>query len=297
MVYRFIDKYKETFGVRWLIRHFGISSNAYYNYRKQRKAEYYKRKEHVYKEIVQLYKLSGGIIGYRSMKIFLARKGIVLSANTIHKYMNKDLKLKATTARNTPYNSNEYRYKIFPNLVAQQFNIREKNKVWCTDFTYIRLANGHMRYNCTIIDLYDRSVVASCNSKQINTLLALQTLRQALQNEHPANGLILHSDRGCQFSSFDFSFYCYCHGIVQSMSRAGYPYDNAPMERFYNTFKNELIYRNTFTNEALFDQKVKEYIFIWYNQIRPHSHNSGLTPYEARYNLHNAPFCDKLSHE
>ena len=66
------------------------------------------------------------------------------------------------------------------------------------------------------------------------------------------------------------------------MSKAGCPYDNAPMERFYNTFKNELIYQNTYYNEESLDEAVNKYVFLWYNHIRPHSHNGGLTPFEAR---------------
>lgn len=65
------------------------------------------------------------------------------------------------------------RNKIFPNLLKQNFKADAKNKIWCIYFTYIRLANGKMRYNCTIIDLYDRSAVASLNSSYINAELAI----------------------------------------------------------------------------------------------------------------------------
>ena len=139
-----------------------------------------------------------------------------------------------------------------------------------------------MRYNCSIIDLHERIVVSSVNSKYINTDLALEALELALLTEKPTEGLILHSDQGTQFTSWDFVDYCKEKRIVQSMSKAGCPYDNAPMERFYNTFKNELIYQNTYYNEESLDEAVNKYVFLWYNHIRPHSHNGGLTPFEAR---------------
>jgi putative transposase len=66
------------------------------------------------------------------------------------------------------------------------------------------------------------------------------------------------------------------------MSKVGCPYDNAPMERYFNTFKNELIKRNKFTTEESFDEAVNRYSFVWYNHIRPHTFNGGLTPFEAR---------------
>lgn len=113
---------------------------------------------------------------------------------------------------------------------------REKNHVWCTDFSYLFLSNGTMRFNCTILDLYDRSVIASENEKCITNKLTVRTLEKTIQSSgcNPKN-LTLHSDQGSQFTSLEFVSYCRDHGITQSMSRAGYPYDHAPMERYYNT--------------------------------------------------------------
>ena len=196
--------------------------------------------------------------------------------------MNKNLNLHAIVMRKRPKYGKEIKNKMFPNLINQKFNVPTKNKIWCTDFTYRRLANGKMCYNCSIIDLFDRSVVASVNFNHINTKLAINTLSKAIKSEKPPKGLILHSDQGCQFASVAFVDFCKTKGIVQSMSRTGCPYDNAPMERFYNTFKSELIYRNSFHSEASLDQATLKYIFVWYNHIRPHTYNNGLTPFEVR---------------
>lgn len=97
MVYRFIDKYKTEFGLRWLLRKFRIYPNAYYNYLKNRKAEYIKEKERIYEAIKSIYYNNGRIIGHRWMVIFLARKNIFISKTTAHKYMNKELNLHAVT--------------------------------------------------------------------------------------------------------------------------------------------------------------------------------------------------------
>lgn len=107
--------------------------------------------------------------------------------------------------------------KIFPNILKQNFTADAKNKIWCTDFTYIRLSNGKMCYNCTIIDLYDRCAVASLASSYINTELAIDTLKRAIKNEKPDFGLILHSDQGCQFMSWRFVNFCKSKIIIQSM--------------------------------------------------------------------------------
>ena len=108
--------------------------------------------------------------------------------------MNKDLKLHAVTFKKKPKYIRGERNKIFPNMLKQNFNIAEKNKVWCTDFTYIKMKNGAMRYNCTIIDLANREAVATQNSKYITSNLAINILNKAIEREKPNKGLVLHSD-------------------------------------------------------------------------------------------------------
>ena len=174
-----------------------MAPNVCYNYLKDNKAGYRNHKQKVYEEIKSIYYNNNRIIGHRGMKIFLARKGIYLSKTTVHRYMNQELNLHAATVRKKRTYVHGEKNKIFPNLLKQNFTADAKNKIWCTDFTYIRLSNGKMRYNCTIIDLYDRSVVASLNSDHLNTELAVDTLKRAISNEKPGAGLLLHSDQGC----------------------------------------------------------------------------------------------------
>ncbi|WMJ77211.1 MULTISPECIES: DDE-type integrase/transposase/recombinase [unclassified Sedimentibacter] len=139
-----------------------------------------------------------------------------------------------------------------------------------------------MRYNCTIIDLYDCSVVATLNDSHITAGLAINTLKIALKRYKPGKGIILHSDQGTQFTSKDFNEFCIKYHIQQSMSRADCPYDNAPMERFYNTLKNEHFNLYSFRSQAELDKGIYDFIYVKYNHLRPHSYNNGLTPYAAR---------------
>lgn len=220
------------------------------------------------------------------MKIFLAREELIYSKTTVHKYMNTELKLKSVVMRKKPAYLKGTVHKVFPNLIKRSFTVEKPNKVWCTDFTYMSLSNGSKRYNCTILDLYDRSVMATLNGKEITSELAIRTLELALKSNKPSiEGLILHSDQGSQYTSKEFREFCSTNKIIQSMSKAGCPYDNAPMERYYNTFKNELIHLFHFRNDELLDRAVYDYSYSWYNHLRPHSFNQGLTPFEARYRV------------
>jgi len=154
-------------------------------------------------------------------------------------------------------------HKSFPNLLNQHFEVTEKHKAWCTDFTYLFLSNGSLRYICTIIDLYDRSAVASETEKWITSGLAVQTLDRALKSQKvkPKN-LVLHSDQGCQFASLGFVLCCRKHGVRQSMSRAGCLYDNAPMERCFNSLKAELISRFAFNTGEEPEHAIAEYAYL-----------------------------------
>ncbi len=186
--------------------------------------------------------------------------------------------------RKKPGYKKGHAHRIFPNLLNQNFEVDKPNKVWCTDFTYLYLSNGNVRYNCTIIDLYDRSVVASENDRWISTDLAIRTLEKVISLTGVKPGeVILHSDQGSQFTSYEFTRYCKDVGIQQSMSNAGCPYDNAATERYYNTLKSELIYQYSFDTTGEMDYAVSEFAYNWYNQVRPHAHNGYKTPFEKRY--------------
>ncbi len=186
----------------------------------------------------------------------------------------KELELKSIVRRKKLGYRKGSAHKVFPNLIDQTFSAERPNQIWCVDFTYIYLKGGEVRYNCTIIDLYDRSVVVTVNGKHITTELALRALIIALKRHKPSRGLIFHSDQGSQFTSKEFVHFCEAHFIQQSMSRAGCPYDNAPIERYFNTLKHELIRLFEFKTEQKLDIAVTDFAYGWYN--------GGLTPATAR---------------
>ena len=286
--YRFIQKYHDIFGVRWLLRRLNICPNAYYNYLKDRKSEYHATKRKILAEIRKIYHDHGGVDGYRSMRVFLEHKNIRLSAPTVHKYMNKELGLLAIVRRKKANQQMGKSHKVFPNLIQQNFTADEINQKWCTDFTYLYLTDGSMRYNSSILDLHDRSIVASITDKQITSDLAIRTLKKAIKSQRTIKeNLILQSDQGSQYTSKEFTEFCKKAGVTQSMRRSGCPYDNAPMERYYNTLKNELTNLHHYHNDEELNQAVSEFAYIWYKHVRPHSYNDYRTPFEARYGIRN----------
>lgn len=210
-------------GKRWLFRKFGISPNGYYNFLQDRKADYRKKKVAVMLKITEIYHGANGVPGYRMMSDLLTPFGYRYCTATIYKYM-MELGLRSVVRRKKPGYKKGQANKVFPNLVNQNFDVDKPNKRWCTDFTYLYLADGTTRYNCTIIDLHDRSVLASLNGSQITASLAVETLKIAIKRHRRGKGLILHSDQGSQFTSKEFNDFCSNVSIQQSMSGAGCPY-------------------------------------------------------------------------
>ena len=201
--------------------------------------------------------------------------------------MNKEMQLRSITRKRKPNYEYGKPHKVFKNKLNQQFYAEKINQKWCTDFTYLFLTDGSKRYNCTIIDLYDRSVVASITDKNITAELAKRTLQKAIDSQKGINPkkLLLHSDQGSQYTSKEFTDFCEELGVEQSMSKAGYPYDNAPMERYFNTLKTNLIYHHYYHTEKELYTAVEEFAYIEYNHLRPHSYNKNKTPFEARYGV------------
>jgi len=270
-------------GLRWLLKRLSININAYYFYinHKQNRAKKIRNKKVILDKFSLIYHSNNGTPGYRQMTDELHKENIFLSPNTVYLYM-KELSLKSITRRKYHYERGES-HKVFANLLEQNFTAAKPNEKWCTDFTYLHLENGEKHYNCSILDLYDRSIVASICSDKIDAQLAIRTLQKALKQENYPKSVILHSDQGSQYTSKAFTEFCAENFIIQSMSKAGYPYDNAPMERFYNTLKVELYYLYKFRTKDILYLCINDFIYTRYNHSRPHSFNNGLSPAQKRF--------------
>lgn len=132
-----------------------------------------------------------------------------------------------------------------------------------------------MHYDCSIIDLCNRAAIAKSNGPQLTAKLAIDTLQLAINKTGKSSGIILHSDQESQFTSQIFTTFCDSKRIKQSMSRAGTPLDNAPMEQFYNTLKHEFLYLYRFEDDQLLDDMLYDFVHIEHSYLRPHSYNNG----------------------
>lgn len=156
-----------------------------------------------------------------------------------------------------------------PNQLEQQFTVSKKNLVWCGDVTYIPTRAGWL-YLAVLVDLYSRRVVGWSMSERQTVTLVVEAWRMAWQQRHPAVGLLHHSDQGNQYTAGLYHTVLTRHGVQLSFSRKGCCYDNAVVESFFSTLKNELIHHRSFQSRTEARQAIFDYIECFYNRQRLH---------------------------
>ena len=155
---------------------------------------------------------------------------------------------------------------VRPNLLKRNFKTDSLNKIWDTDITYL-IFKGKKLYLSTIIDLYDRHVVAYKISKFNNNYLVIETLNEAINKQKDVHGLIIHSDQGFQYTSSEYKAICEANGINISMSRKGTPIDDAPIESWHALLKKETLYNNNIKSLQEYQKLVEDWI-LFYNTTR-----------------------------
>jgi transposase InsO family protein len=194
----------------------------------------------------------------------------------------REMGLAARPGRRRPPRTTDSRHDhpVAPNLLDRHFTTERPDAVWLADVSYLPTDEGWL-YLAAIEDLATREIVGWSMADHLRAELACDALRMALQRRQPPPGLIQHSDRGVQYACKDYRAILARHGIVQSMSRKGDCWDNAPMESLFGSLKTELVHRTSFPTREAAKRAVFEYLEIFYNRRRRHSGLGFLTPAQA----------------
>src|SRR5690606_34781996 len=118
--------------------------------------------------------------------------------------------------------------------------------------------------------------------------LTKRALTMAYESRGKPQGVMFHSDQGCQYTSLAFRQQLWCYRIVQSMSRRGNCWDNSPTERFFRSLKSEWVPPTGYRCFEEAKSRITDYILGYYTRFRPHAHNTGLTPMRAEQNYWDA---------
>jgi putative transposase len=153
----------------------------------------------------------------------------------------------------------------------------EPNQAWMSDLAYIWTDEGWL-YLAAIKDLFSGELVGYAMSERMTRTPVMQALFGAVALKRPAPGLILHSDRDSQYCSHDYRSLARQFGMKMSMSRKGDCYDNAPMESFWGSLKNELVHHERSVTREQARNVITEYIEIFYNRLRKQARLGYLSP-------------------
>ena len=178
-------------------------------------------------------------------------------------------------------NSN-HKQPVFENQLNRQFDVASPDQVYAGDVTYLWTQQGWL-YLAVVIDLFSRKVVGWSMSSRMKANVVCDALRMAMWQRRPPNGLIVHSDRGSQYASKNYRRLLKAHGFVGSMSRKGDCWDNAVVESFFGSLKQERVQWRNYQTRYEAQQDVLQYMTMFYNSYRLHSYLGYKSPnqYEA----------------
>ena len=267
------------FPVKKMSEVLSVSRSGYYRWLKQ-KSKKQEQMAQLDQQIKEVFEASRQSYGSPRVHLALEKVSVVTSKSTVARRM-KCLKIQARKKKRFKTTTDSKHNKaISPNLLNQEFEVKQLGKVWVSDITYIAITKG-FTYLTTVIDLADRSVVGwALSNNMTDSATSIAAFKNALANRPIEPGLIFHSDRGSQYASDAFRKLLDDNNCLQSMSRKGNCYDNAVAESFFKTIKVEELYNHHFETIEQVWSAVFDYIDGWYNTKRIHSTLGGIAPLE-----------------
>ena len=271
-----LDTLYGKYSVHLLCETMEVSRATFYNHILRNKRDntwYAKQREILRVEIKRVYDDSNQVFGAGKITAVLKERGYNTCEETVRRLM-KDMGLVSIRQRAKALYEQEKR-RVPNNVLNQQFTVKRPNSVWVSDVTCYKFGNK-IFYICAILDLYARKVVG-CRVGLINsTQLVKRTFKETYENRKPEK-LLLHTDRGSNYSSYTFNSYLKSIAVTHSFSRAYVPYDNSVMESFFSNMKREELYRRKYRSEREIHKAITDYV-TFYNDKRPHISNGYKTP-------------------
>ncbi|NAQ33969.1 IS3-like element IS600 family transposase [Escherichia coli] len=283
--YALIEQWRQQFPIEAMCQVFGVSKSGYYNWVQHEPSDRKQSDERLKLEIKVAHIRTRETYGTRRLQTELAENGIIVGRDRLAR-LRKELRLRCKQKRKFRATTNSnHNLPVAPNLLNQTFAPTAPNQVWVADLTYVATQEGWL-YLAGIKDVYTCEIVGYAMGERMTKELTGKALFMALRSQRPPAGLIHHSDRGSQYCAYDYRVIQEQFGLKTSMSRKGNCYDNAPMESFWGTLKNESLSHYRFNNRDEAISVIREYIEIFYNRQRRHSRLGNISPAAFREKYH-----------
>lgn len=276
MKYTFIDQHRAEFRLSSMCRVLKVHRSGYYAWKAAPYSQRTLEDMKLLVEIKQFYDDSYGIYGSPRIHRDLREAGIRCGVKRVARLMGQ-AKIKSMRGYRRPRHISGKPSITAPNRLQQQFTVNQPDAAWVTDITYVRTYEGWL-YLAVVIDLFSRTVVGWSMKPTMATEIVLDALVMAVWRRKPRQLVIIHSDQGSQFGSDDFARWCKDNRLIPSMSRRGNCYDNAVAESFFSNLKKERIKRKIYATREEAKSEIFEYIEVFYNRKRRHSHLNQMSP-------------------
>lgn len=248
-----------------------------YRYRQQQRGTVDVERARLTEKVVAIHTASRGAAGARTISGQLQQEGESVGRYKVTRLMAE---VKITSKQPShKYKKATQESVITENHLMREFSVMQANTVWCGDVTYI-WSGQQWLYLAVVLDLYKRKIIGWACSTSPDSQLTVQALRMAYESRGRPKNVMFHSDQGCHYTSKVFREQLWRYQIKQSMSRRGNCWDNAPMERFFRSYKTEWMPKNGYDTFVCAERDVAAYL-RYYNFERGHSYNNYLSPTAA----------------
>ncbi len=268
-----------------MCRIFGVSRSGFYRWRKFSPGKN-EKKYQLLRTIEKVHQGSSEAYGSPRVWRMVRALGFSVGKRKVEKIMKENGIQGRKRRRFIRTTDSKHNLAIAPNLLNREFDQQKPNQVWLSDITYLRTQAG-WAYLAAVMDAHTRKILGWSLDDHMQEDLVIGALQMAIGRGNPPSGLILHSDRGSQYASGSYRALIDKNGLIQSMSRKGNCWDNAPMESFFDSLKTEHVYHEVYEDLKMAKTKIFQWIEVFYNRERLHSSLGYLSPacFEAKIRL------------
>ncbi|AZT15270.1 IS3 family transposase [Salmonella enterica subsp. enterica serovar Stanleyville] len=281
--YAFIRDNTHCWPVRLLCRVLDVHPCGFYAWLQQPHSQREQANQMLTGQIKQFWLESGCVYGYRKIHLDLRDTGQQCGVNRVWRLM-KRAGIKAQVGYRSPRARKGEDSIVAPDRLQRQFNPDAPDERWVTDITYIRTHEGWL-YLAVVVDLFSRKVIGWSMQPRMTKEIVLNALLMALWRRNPQKAVLVHSDQGSQYTSYEWQSFLKSHGLEGSMSRRGNCHDNAVAESFFQLLKRERIKKKIYGTREEARSDIFDYIEMFYNSKRRHGSSDKMPPteYENRY--------------
>ena len=264
MKYRSIQRCRGSYPVQLMCRCLKVSTSGFYGWNRRAMSRREVDNQRLLVRIREHHEASDGVLGMPRIHEALSYEGETASPNRIARLMARNGLYGIPQRRRWRHKPSGVRPAYVRNHLERDFAALEPNTKWVTDITYIRTAEGWL-YLCVVIDLFGGKVVGWSMSVTQDRQLVLKAVLMAGWQRPDRQPVVLHSDRGTQFTSYEYQQFLKDHHITLSMSAVGHCGDNAPAEGFFGMLKRERVNRRRYLTRGDARSDVFDYIERFHN--------------------------------